>query len=192
MWRGVPQTVPVQVVVTPVSGTATTLDGSYVQEPVLPAWIGKARLALVALLAALAVVWFALLRPTIESAAREAVAEPVAQAKAAAAQAQAKQSTAEQAAKSAQTAATTAEKAAGTAVTAPVTVTEPFAGFRTNDYHFVTPFVAPEGSKLTLRVACHRVGQPPDTAAPTKCSNALTFGGPLTKPAPTAGPSAAR
>lgn len=54
--------------------------------------------------------------------------------------------------------------------------------FRTTDYHFVTPFVAPGGATLELTMRCNRVGTPPDQApAPTSCSNALTYGGQLTE-----------
>jgi hypothetical protein len=57
--------------------------------------------------------------------------------------------------------------------------------FRTTDYHFVTPIVAPGNSEITMTIECRRVGAPPGVTPPPKtCSNALTFGGPLTKPAP--------
>jgi hypothetical protein len=48
------------------------------QEPVLPAWLPKAVLGLVALALAAAVLWLTLLKPAIKSSAKEAVAAPLA------------------------------------------------------------------------------------------------------------------
>ncbi len=61
--------------------------------------------------------------------------------------------------------------------------------FRTTDYHFISPFVANQNSKVTLTIACRLVGAPPGLKpVPTTCRNALTFGGPQStktpKPAP--------
>jgi hypothetical protein len=77
-WRGTPKTLPFQVVVRPEGGVPVTLDGALLQEAVLPPWFMRAMLALVALLIALVVLWLGLLRPSIESAASDAVASPLA------------------------------------------------------------------------------------------------------------------
>lgn len=248
LWRGMPRTLPFSLTVAPQAGREVRLEAGHVQDPVLPRWFLKALLALLALGLLLVALWSLVLRPTIESAAKEAVAEPV---KAALAQAEVAKQAAAQAqqgqAKAAGSAADSAvaAKKAQTLVGVPPqprTVTAPFSGrlavtrsplaegtstytipkgntlsltdfvlenaqgdsgvlrvtldaqtlftqalesFRTTDYHFVTPFVAKAGSKLGLTVRCNRAGTPPDTKpAPTQCRNAITFGGPLTQPAP--------
>lgn len=91
IWRGAPTTHPFAVAVTPHAGTPVNLDGAYLQEAVIPKWLPKALLALLAVLALLAALWFAVLRPTIRSAAKDAVAQPLnkAQSQAVAAQSQA-------------------------------------------------------------------------------------------------------
>jgi hypothetical protein len=248
LWRGAPRTIPFAVTVSPQDSSSVTLDGGHLQEPVLPPWLGKVLLALLALLLALAVLWWWLLRPAIESAAKDAAAEsigaPATKASTSAQAAEAAQgeaaTAAEQAAKSAAKAVTAQKKIEGPPP--PKTVTEPefrrlrlttavgttnstsylvpeaqslslsdfvlensqgdeglmrvsvdgtdileqaLESFRTTDYHFVTKFVAPAKSKVTLTVVCRRAGTPPDVSpAPTTCANALTFGGPLTRPAP--------
>lgn len=251
LWRGKPRTVPFVVAVSPQGAPAVTLDGVHVQEPVVPPWLGKALLALLVLLLALAAIWIWLVRPTIQSAAKDAAAESLG---APAKQASSQAASAGQAAQTAQAAqdqaSTAAKQAAASAAQAkavvagpprPKTVTAPYAGrlgldgakgatnvrlfpvpnkqslsltdfvlensqgdeglleitvngttilqqalesFRTTDYHFVTPFVAPENSTVKLTIVCRRPGTPPDvTPAPTSCRNAITFGGNLTKPA---------
>jgi hypothetical protein len=77
--RGVPQTHPFQVLVEPEDEVPLALDGSMLQEPILPRWFFKALLALVMLLILLAVLWQTLLKPTLESAAREAAEEAAAE-----------------------------------------------------------------------------------------------------------------
>lgn len=244
LWRGVPITYPFTVSVVPEGSPEVPLVGAHVQDPVFPPWILKALLALLALLIALALFWFLLLKPTIESAAKEAVADPVKSAQAQAAAAQQAAGQAQAGGAKAADAATTAQAAASAAagppppriVTAPfsqrlevisnpggatqtaiftvpaqqslaltdfvienthgdsglltvklgdqVLFTQALESFRTTDYHFVTPFVAGEGVELKLQVKCTKVGTPPDLSpAPTQCSNALTIGGPLTRPA---------
>jgi hypothetical protein len=54
-----------------------TLTGTYVQIPIIPKWLWKAVLLLVALLIGLWVLWQTLFKPTIESAAREVAVEEV-------------------------------------------------------------------------------------------------------------------
>ncbi|MFF9507354.1 hypothetical protein ACF1BU_13975 [Streptomyces sp. NPDC014724] len=82
VWRGTPVTHTFQVVVTTdvVEGQApaepaapVTLDGSYQQEPILPRWLPRALITAAVLLVALVGLWYALLRPAVKSAAREAI-----------------------------------------------------------------------------------------------------------------------
>ncbi|MFH8472094.1 hypothetical protein [Streptomyces sp. NPDC018000] len=79
VWRGTPVTHPFQVVATPdvAEGQApvapVVLDGSYQQEPILPRWLPRALITAAVLLIALVGLWYALLRPAVKSAAREAI-----------------------------------------------------------------------------------------------------------------------
>ena len=82
--RGQPKTMPFTVAVQPEGDAAVALDGSFLQEALLPKWLLPALLAL----AALALIWFFLLKPAVQTTARDAVAQPVAQANQNAAQAQ--------------------------------------------------------------------------------------------------------
>ncbi|MCU1693402.1 MAG: hypothetical protein JWM64_2493 [Frankiales bacterium] len=109
LWKGQALTHPFGVTVTPRDGTIVSLDGSHVQDAVLPKWWLRALLAVLGLLVLLAVLWFALLKPAISSAAEDAVAEPLAATQADAAAA--KEAGAEQAAE-AGAAAAGAQKAA--------------------------------------------------------------------------------
>ena len=56
---------------------STTLSGTYIQVPILPKWFLKAALALTALLLALWIAWQLLVKPNVESAAREVAIEEV-------------------------------------------------------------------------------------------------------------------
>lgn len=76
-WRGQPKTRPFQLFVTPEGGLPITLDGTMLQESVLPPWFLKALLALVGLLILAILFWFFLLKPSIQSAASDAVASPL-------------------------------------------------------------------------------------------------------------------
>ncbi len=76
-WRGQPKTRPFQLFVTPEGGLPITLDGTMLQESILPPWFLKALIALVALLVLLVLAWLFLLKPSIQSAASEAVASPL-------------------------------------------------------------------------------------------------------------------
>ncbi len=249
LWRGTPRTIPFTVTVSPQDSPSVALEGAHLQEPLFPPWLGKALLALLALLLALAALWYWLLRPAIESAAKEAAAESIgAPAVQASTSAQSAEEAQGQAATSAEQAAASAAKAEKAEKVAsgpppPKTVTAPFSGrlavettggktnadsyavgdgqslsltdfvlensqgdegllrvtvngtvileqalesFRTTDYHFVSPFVAPGKAEVTMTIVCRRVGAPPGVSpAPKTCSNAVTFGGPLTKPAAT-------
>ncbi|WPW30163.1 hypothetical protein P6B95_24160 [Streptomyces atratus] len=79
VWRGTPVTHPFQVVATPVVAEGqdpvapVVLDGSYQQEPILPRWLPRALITAAVLLIALVGLWYALLRPAVKSAAREAI-----------------------------------------------------------------------------------------------------------------------
>jgi hypothetical protein len=78
-WRGPPKTHPFQVIVEPETGVSLALDGTMLQEAVLPKWLGKALLALLLLALLLVGLWFAFLRPALESAARAAAEEELAE-----------------------------------------------------------------------------------------------------------------
>ncbi|WP_406458043.1 hypothetical protein OG782_35085 [Streptomyces sp. NBC_00876] len=79
MWRGTPLTHPFQVFAAtqvaegqePVE--PVLVDGSYQQEPLLPRWLPRALITAAVLLIALVGLWYAVLRPAVKSAAREAV-----------------------------------------------------------------------------------------------------------------------
>ncbi len=77
-WRGQPKTRPFQLFIKPEGGLPITLDGTLLQESILPSWFLKAVLALLALIVLLVIAWLFLLKPSIESAASEAVASPLA------------------------------------------------------------------------------------------------------------------
>jgi hypothetical protein len=81
-WRGQPKTRPFQLFVTPEGGAPITVDGTLLQESVLPSWFLKALLALIVLLIALVLIWLLLLKPTLDSAVTDAVASPLASLKA--------------------------------------------------------------------------------------------------------------
>jgi hypothetical protein len=82
--RGQPKTMPFNVAVQPEGDAPLALDGSFLQEALLPKWLLPAVLAI----AALALIWFFLLKPQIKSTARDAVAQPIAKANKKADQAQ--------------------------------------------------------------------------------------------------------
>ncbi len=74
-WRGQPVTHPFQVVSEPAGQPPVVVDGTLLQEPVLPAWLLKA-LLLAAVIAALALaLWLAVLKPSIEDTARAIATE---------------------------------------------------------------------------------------------------------------------
>ena len=74
--RGQPKTKPFAVAVQPEGDAPIALDGTFLQEALLPKWLLPLLLALVAL----ALIWFFLLKPEIKSQARDAVAQPIANA----------------------------------------------------------------------------------------------------------------
>ncbi len=73
-WRGKNVTIPFEITASPESSEPMVLKGTMVQTAILPSWFVKVMVAAVAGLVALTVLWFAVLRPTVESTAR-AVAE---------------------------------------------------------------------------------------------------------------------
>jgi hypothetical protein len=118
--RGQPKTMPFTVAVQPEGDAPVALDGSFLQEALLPKWLLPALLALVAL----ALIWFFLLKPAVQTTARDAVAQPVAQANKHAAQAQ---QSADAASKDANAAAAAAGKPPPTTA-APTTQKKPTSG----------------------------------------------------------------
>lgn len=80
-WRGAPKTRPFQLHVRPEGTMPITLDGAMLQEPVLPPWFVRALIALALLLVAFILLWLLVLKPTIQSAASEAVDKPIAELK---------------------------------------------------------------------------------------------------------------
>ncbi|MFF5565178.1 hypothetical protein ACFY7Z_30450 [Streptomyces sp. NPDC012623] len=79
LWRGTPITHTFQTFVVPVVAEGQepyeqlTLDGSYEQQAILPRWLPRALVLAAVALIALAGLWYALLRPAVKSAAREAI-----------------------------------------------------------------------------------------------------------------------
>jgi hypothetical protein len=77
LWRGQPITRPFQALVVADSHPPVTLDAATLQDPVVPRWTGRALALFLIALLALAGLWFGILRPTIRSAAKDAVATPL-------------------------------------------------------------------------------------------------------------------
>ncbi|MGI8683965.1 MAG: COG1470 family protein [Acidimicrobiales bacterium] len=111
--KGPPMSHPFQVLVQRDGAEPVPVDGTFVQEAVIPPWGTKALMAVLAALLLFLLLWFALLRPSIKSAAKDAVDEAIAPV---AADAAAAKAAAGQAAKDAGAAAAAAEKATGTSL----------------------------------------------------------------------------
>jgi hypothetical protein len=77
-WRGPAVTKPFQVVATEEGKEPLVTDGGLLQEALLPKWFWKAVLALLALLLLLLILWQTVLKPSIQSEARDAAAGEVA------------------------------------------------------------------------------------------------------------------
>ncbi|MBB5959285.1 type II secretory pathway pseudopilin PulG [Saccharothrix tamanrassetensis] len=73
--RGQPQTRPFRVEVLPDVGNPLVADGTFVQRQLLPKWLLPALIALAALAAVLAALWFTVLQPAVKSAARDAATQ---------------------------------------------------------------------------------------------------------------------
>jgi hypothetical protein len=74
-WKGQATSHPYQVVTEPAGQQPVVVDGTLLQEPVLPAWLLKALLALAILAALLVALWFAVLKPSISDTARAIATE---------------------------------------------------------------------------------------------------------------------
>jgi hypothetical protein len=74
-WRGQPKTRPFKVAVAGDDARPIVLDGTMVQEAMLPRWLVPALLALLGLLVLAALVWALFLQPAIQSAATQALSD---------------------------------------------------------------------------------------------------------------------
>ena len=74
-WRGQPKTRPFKVAVAGDDGRPIVLDGTMLQEAILPRWLVPALLALLGLLILAAILWATVLQPAIKSAATQALAD---------------------------------------------------------------------------------------------------------------------
>ncbi|GGQ82585.1 COG1470 family protein [Couchioplanes azureus] len=110
LWRGQPVTHPFQVLVTPDGETPVVLDAALLQTAAVPRAAGRLAAGLLALAVLLLAGWFFLVKPAAESAAKEAVQEPLAEVSA---QAETADQKAEAADQKAQTADEKAEDASG-------------------------------------------------------------------------------
>ena len=70
-WRGPAQTRPFRVQLETPEGMPVGIDGTLLQEAILPPWTIRALMTLLGLLLALILAWLFLVRPAIESTARE-------------------------------------------------------------------------------------------------------------------------
>lgn len=156
IWRNKPVTHPFEVVVTPTDSSPVVLQGTYVQGPVAPPWLWKLLAALLLIAIALVVLWFSLLKPTIESQAEEAVAEEKAEAAQSAEQAQEAADAAGTAADSAGTSAGAAQdarddvRAAQGRPPAPAAVEVPVAERLTTTGVVPDAYVVPQGNTFRL------------------------------------------
>jgi hypothetical protein len=128
IWRGISATHTFAVTATPVDAPPVVLDGTYLQEPVLPPWIAKAVVALLLLALSLAALWYLLFKPAVEATAKAAVQDSVAQADQSALQAATKATEASAGAADAGVAAQSAQDAATSAATDAAKVTESAGG----------------------------------------------------------------
>lgn len=78
MWRGVPKSHPFTVTADDSTGRSLKAEGVFVQEPVLPRWLFRLLMALVALALILVLLWFTVLKPSIKSQARNAAQSEIA------------------------------------------------------------------------------------------------------------------
>nr|MDT0658146.1 hypothetical protein [Micromonospora sp. DSM 115978] len=78
LWRGFPVTYPFQVVVQPDGAPPTTLDAATMQVPIIPRGAVRLLVAAVLVLLALAGIWWGLLRPAVQSVAREVADDQIA------------------------------------------------------------------------------------------------------------------
>jgi hypothetical protein len=143
-WRGPPQTRAFQTLVEPEGQPTLAVDGTLLQEPLLPKWLPKLIILLLLATIALLALWFGLLRPSLESAARRVAQEEVEEVRE---QAQAATQAAEAAATTAGQAQTQAEEAATQA---------------TQASEDLAVALDPEGGGLVAPVAPRDFGEPFD------------------------------
>ncbi|MBF6606473.1 MAG: hypothetical protein IVW53_12905 [Chloroflexi bacterium] len=74
-WRGTPRSRAFRVAVSAPEQPPLTLDGTLVQEPILPSWFLRAVAALIGLLILALVLWLLVLQPAIRSAATQALVD---------------------------------------------------------------------------------------------------------------------
>jgi hypothetical protein len=74
-WRGQPKTRPFKVAVAGDDGRPIVLDGSMLQEAILPRWLVPVLLALLGLLVLAVLLWALVLQPAIKSASTQALAD---------------------------------------------------------------------------------------------------------------------
>ena len=153
--RGQPKTMPFSVAVQPEGDAPIALDGTFLQEASLPKWLLPALLAV----AALALIWFFLLKPEIKTQARDAVAQPIAAAN----------KKADNAKQAAQAAASKADTAAAAAAGKAPPKTTP-----------TTPAKKPTKKPTTTASAANALGSPLlgriSTSCPPTCDGKVTAG----------------
>jgi hypothetical protein len=71
LWRGAPKERPFQVTVQPRGEAPLVVAGTYAQRALTPGWLGPAAGAALAAVVAAALLWFLVLRPAVQSAARD-------------------------------------------------------------------------------------------------------------------------
>ncbi|MDI2125248.1 hypothetical protein [Yinghuangia seranimata] len=127
VWRGAPVSHAVRIAAQPDAGEPVNLDATCMQLPMLPAGAGKALIAALVAAGLLAVAWFALLKPAVHSAAKNAVKQDVQTAKDQAAGAQQKAANAQNAAAAAQEQAAEGAKAGSAGAAAAAAAASPSA-----------------------------------------------------------------
>ncbi|MFI5930984.1 hypothetical protein [Actinoplanes sp. NPDC051494] len=83
LWWGAPRELPFTAEVRPDGNRVIALEGRFIQRPIISAGLLKLLAALLALLLLLLALWFGLVRPAVNSAAKEAVDAEAVQARAA-------------------------------------------------------------------------------------------------------------
>jgi hypothetical protein len=78
-WTGPPRQAPFHVVVQPAGQPPITVEGAFVQAGILAGWVLPALGALAAVALVAAGLWFLVLKPAVQSAAKAAVAQPLAE-----------------------------------------------------------------------------------------------------------------
>jgi hypothetical protein len=152
-WRGSNRTLPFRLVVTPPEAELFSLPGNLLQRAVVPAWLVRGAVALLLLAVLLSGLWVAVLRPAVESSAREAASQEGAKALAVAEESAAAQKAAADAQKAALDALT--EEVAAGQVPAPTPEPTPTPGVGG------VP-IDPLGDPLSQRLAVTAADQSPD------------------------------